>query len=119
VVINTATKRVEKIYSTCKKCHGTIGIEVPDDDDGGRPFLCAVDVARAQRKFPAPQEPLASFTERKFSSVTYNKQEGRMTPLLFIIYFPVSGKNFTLNSFRHRTGSSGTVCCFTLYLELT
>jgi DNA-binding beta-propeller fold protein YncE len=64
VVINTATKRVEKIYSTCKKCHGTIGIEVPDDVDGGRPFLCAVDVAWGQRKFPAAVEPLASFTER-------------------------------------------------------
>ncbi len=44
VVIDADTKRVVKVYSACKKCHGAIGLEVPKDKDGGRPFLCAIQV---------------------------------------------------------------------------
>ena len=61
VVIDTATKRVVNMYSACKKCHGAIGFEIPDEKDGGRPFLCAVDVAWGQKSFPKAIEPLSSF----------------------------------------------------------
>lgn len=44
VVIDTNTKRIVKVYSACKKCHGAIGFEVPEDVEGGRPFLCGIDV---------------------------------------------------------------------------
>ncbi|HDY71966.1 MAG TPA: hypothetical protein ENH50_09915 [Nitrospirae bacterium] len=44
VVINTKTKRVVKVYSACKKCHGAIGLEVSEKVDNGRPFLCGIQV---------------------------------------------------------------------------
>lgn len=44
VVIDADTKRIVKVYSACKKCHGAVGFEVPEDKDGGRPFLCAIEV---------------------------------------------------------------------------
>ena len=44
VVIDTKTKRIVKVYSACKKCHGAIGFEVPENVDNGRPFLCGIDV---------------------------------------------------------------------------
>jgi DNA-binding beta-propeller fold protein YncE len=53
VVVNTNTKRIEKVYSACKKCHGAQGVEIDDDIDGGRPFLCAVDVAWNTKEIPA------------------------------------------------------------------
>lgn len=46
MIVNTKTKRVVKTYSACKSCHGLedVDIEIDEDIDGGRPFLCAVDV---------------------------------------------------------------------------
>ncbi|GBD98592.1 PQQ enzyme repeat protein [bacterium BMS3Abin07] len=44
VVIDTKTKRVVKVYSACKKCHGALGVVVPDNVDNGRPFLCGIQV---------------------------------------------------------------------------
>lgn len=44
IVIDTKTKRVVKMYSACKKCHGAIGLEIPEAKDGGKAFLCALDV---------------------------------------------------------------------------
>jgi DNA-binding beta-propeller fold protein YncE len=45
VIVDTATRRTVKMYSACKKCHGAIGIKIPEEKDKGRPFLCAVEVA--------------------------------------------------------------------------
>jgi DNA-binding beta-propeller fold protein YncE len=56
VVLNTETKRIVKVYSACKKCHGAIGMEIPEEKDAGRPFLCAVEVAWKQTKFPGACE---------------------------------------------------------------
>lgn len=56
VVINTATKRVVKVYSACKSCHGAQEIEIPEDKDGGRPFLCAVDVDWKRTSVPKGAE---------------------------------------------------------------
>ncbi len=44
VVINTETKRIVKMYSACKSCHGVQEVEIAEEKDGGRPFLCGVDV---------------------------------------------------------------------------
>lgn len=52
IVIDTKTKRVVKMYSACKKCHAAVGVTIPEDKDGGRPFLCGVEVAWGD-KFPA------------------------------------------------------------------
>ncbi|KJR42032.1 hypothetical protein MCHI_002071 [Candidatus Magnetoovum chiemensis] len=57
VVVDTKTKRIVKMYSACKKCHGTLGVKVPDTKDGGRPFSCAVQVKWDQKKIPASVEP--------------------------------------------------------------
>jgi len=56
VVIDTKTKRIVKVYSACKKCHGAIGLEIPEDKDGGRAFLCAIDVNWKARDFSAACE---------------------------------------------------------------
>ncbi len=64
VVVNTRTKRVEKIYSACKKCHGAIQVEIPEDKDGGRPFLCAIQTNWKQRGIPASAEDTAGLIER-------------------------------------------------------
>jgi len=56
VIVDTKTKRVVKEYSACKKCHGAIGVQIPADKDGGRPFLCGVDVAWGVTKFPGACE---------------------------------------------------------------
>ena len=61
VVVDTHTKRVVNMYSACKGCHGALGFEIEDEKDGGRPFLCAIDVAWGQKKFPRAVEPLSSF----------------------------------------------------------
>ena len=63
LVVDTKTKRVVKMYSVCKKCHGAAGVEIEDDKDGGRPFLCAVDIDWNATSIPASAEEQASFTE--------------------------------------------------------
>ncbi len=55
-VVDTKTKRVVKIYSACKKCHGAQGVEIDEDKDGGKPFLCAIDVAWNTKTIPAAFE---------------------------------------------------------------
>ncbi|MEW6427068.1 MAG: YncE family protein [Thermodesulfobacteriota bacterium] len=52
VVINTESKRIVKIYSACKSCHGVQGVEIAEDKDAGRPFLCAVDIDWARTAMP-------------------------------------------------------------------
>jgi len=64
IVVDTATKRVVKMYSACKACHGPAAVEIDEKKDGGRPFLCAIDVDWNAKKLPAGAEPLASFTEK-------------------------------------------------------
>ncbi|MBF0564264.1 MAG: YncE family protein [Nitrospirae bacterium] len=45
VVVDTTTKRIVKIYSACKKCHGALGVKISEKhEDAGKPFLCAVQV---------------------------------------------------------------------------
>ncbi len=44
MIVNTKTKRIVKMYSACKSCHGVQDVEIDDEIDGGRPFLCAVQV---------------------------------------------------------------------------
>lgn len=56
VVINTASKRIVKMYSACKSCHGVQGVEIPEDKDGGRPFLCGVDVDWNRKEAPKGAE---------------------------------------------------------------
>jgi tricorn protease-like protein len=56
IVIDTKTKRVVKMYSACKKCHGAMGYEIPEEKDKGRPFLCAVEVDWTRDKIPASAE---------------------------------------------------------------
>lgn len=56
IVVDTKTKRVVKMYSACKKCHGAIGYEIPEEKDKGRPFLCAVVVDWDRSKIPAVAE---------------------------------------------------------------
>ncbi len=52
VVIDTKTKRVVKVYSACKKCHGALGVVIPEEKDGGRPFLCGIDIDWNRKGFP-------------------------------------------------------------------
>ncbi len=56
VVINTKTKRIVKIYSVCKSCHGVQGVEIDESIDAGRPFLCAVDVDWQRTTMPKGAE---------------------------------------------------------------
>jgi len=56
VVINTETKRVVKMYSACKSCHAVEDVEIPEDKDGGRPFLCGVDVDWNRKEAPKGAE---------------------------------------------------------------
>lgn len=56
MVINTETKRIVKVYSACKSCHGVEDVEIPEDKDGGRPFLCGVDVDWNRKTPPAGAE---------------------------------------------------------------
>ena len=56
VVINTDTKRIVKIYSACKSCHGVQDVTIPEDNDGGRPFLCGVDVDWNRKAMPQGAE---------------------------------------------------------------
>lgn len=58
VVVNTRTKRIVKVYSACKACHGYQGVDVPKKDDGGHPFLCGVDVDWHRNKIPAGAQML-------------------------------------------------------------
>lgn len=51
IVVDTKTKRVVKQYSACTACHGAIGMEIPEDKDGGRAFLCAIDVDWNKKDF--------------------------------------------------------------------
>ncbi len=44
MVINTKTKRVVKVYSACKSCHGVNKVEIPEESDNSKPFLCGVVV---------------------------------------------------------------------------
>ncbi|UCG77937.1 MAG: YncE family protein [Nitrospirota bacterium] len=53
IVVDMKTKRVVKQYSACTSCHGAIGLEIPETKDGGRAFLCALDVDWNAKKFPA------------------------------------------------------------------
>jgi DNA-binding beta-propeller fold protein YncE len=52
VVINTASKRVVKIYSACKSCHGVAGVEIPEESDNAKPFLCGVVVDWNRKEMP-------------------------------------------------------------------
>lgn len=58
MVVNTKTRRLVKVYSACKSCHGVEDIEIPKDKDGGHPFLCGVDVDWNRTKIPAGAEML-------------------------------------------------------------
>ncbi|MBF0520686.1 MAG: PQQ-binding-like beta-propeller repeat protein [Nitrospirae bacterium] len=58
VVIDTKTKRVVKEYSACKKCHGALGLVIDKKhEDGGKPFLCGIEVNWTEKKLPASAEP--------------------------------------------------------------
>jgi DNA-binding beta-propeller fold protein YncE len=56
LVINTETKRIVKSYSACKSCHGVEDVTIPEDKDGGRPFLCGVDVDWNRKTAPKGAE---------------------------------------------------------------
>lgn len=56
VVVDAKTKRVVKVYSACKGCHGALGLQIPESKDGGRPFLCGLEVAWGKNKFPGACE---------------------------------------------------------------
>jgi len=56
VIINTETKRIVKTYSACKSCHGVQEVEIDDEIDGGRPFLCGVDVDWNRHSIPKSAE---------------------------------------------------------------
>jgi len=64
VVVDTATKRVVKMYSACKKCHGAIGVKVDEKKDGGRPFLCAIEIRWDQKEIPATAEGIPGAIEK-------------------------------------------------------
>ncbi|QWR77511.1 hypothetical protein [Candidatus Magnetomonas plexicatena] len=54
VVIDTKTKRVVKQYSACQKCHGALGLKIDaKHEDGGKAFLCAIQVNWNEKKLPA------------------------------------------------------------------
>ncbi len=63
VVVDTNTKRVLKVYSACKKCHGAMGIELSEEKDAGRPFLCAIQVNWKQKGIPASAETIKKLSE--------------------------------------------------------
>ena len=52
MIVNTKTKRIVKVYSACKACHGVQEVEIDEEVDGGRPFLCAVDVDWNRHSMP-------------------------------------------------------------------
>lgn len=56
VVINTETKRIVKMYSACKSCHGVQEVMIDEEKDGGRPFLCGVDVDWNRTSMPKGAE---------------------------------------------------------------
>jgi len=56
VIVNTESKRIVKIYSACKSCHGVQGVEIDESVDAGRPFLCAVDVDWKRTSMPKGAE---------------------------------------------------------------
>lgn len=56
MIVNTKTKRVVKTYSACKSCHGLQDVIIDDEVDGGRPFLCAVDVDWSRKSIPTSAE---------------------------------------------------------------
>lgn len=56
VVINTETKRIVKMYSACKSCHGVQEVTIDEEKDGGRPFLCGVDVDWNRASMPKGAE---------------------------------------------------------------
>ncbi len=64
VVVDTKTKRVVKMYSACKKCHGAIGVEIDEEKDGGRPFLCAIQLNWNEKGISTGAEDTAGLIER-------------------------------------------------------
>ncbi len=52
MIVDTHTKRIVKSYSACQVCHAEMGITIKNDIDGGRPFLCAVQVDWTAKGFP-------------------------------------------------------------------
>ncbi len=64
LVVDTATKRVLKSYSACKSCHGALAVEIPDEKDNGKPFLCAVQINWNQSEIPASAEDTAGLVEK-------------------------------------------------------
>lgn len=45
VAVDVETGVVTQSWAVCKPCHASMGVTIPADKDGGRPFLCAVDIA--------------------------------------------------------------------------
>lgn len=52
MIVDTKTKRVVKSYSACQVCHSEMGITIKNEVDGGRPFLCAVQVDWTAKGLP-------------------------------------------------------------------
>jgi DNA-binding beta-propeller fold protein YncE len=52
VVVDTNTKRIVKVYSACKACHGPTGTAIDAKKDGGSPYLCGIDVNWNQKAIP-------------------------------------------------------------------
>lgn len=52
VVVDTNTKRIVKVYSACKSCHGPAGISIDAKKDSGRPYLCGISVNWNQKAIP-------------------------------------------------------------------
>ncbi|MBF0474098.1 MAG: hypothetical protein HQK93_10285, partial [Nitrospirae bacterium] len=53
VVVDTTTKRIVKVYSACKSCHGATGTTVAaTHEDKGKVFLCGIDVNWSQKAIP-------------------------------------------------------------------
>lgn len=63
-VVEVNSKRVVKMYSACKKCHGALGVDVSEKVDGGRPFLCAIEVDWKRKAIPKSVESFASAFEK-------------------------------------------------------
>jgi YVTN family beta-propeller protein len=64
VVVDAATKRVVKMYSACKSCHGAIGFKIPATADNGKPFLCAITINWKQTEIPKTAERSAGAIEK-------------------------------------------------------
>ena len=64
VVMDTKTKRVVKVYSVCKKCHGPVNVTIAKTSDDGKPFLCAIQVNWKEAKIPDSAEMLTSQVEK-------------------------------------------------------